>query len=190
MKFVGLGHINIVVDNLDSAVGYYSSLLKAKPIQSLPHFKNVGFARSVGFTQKPSNVDVSMVLMDVNDSGIQLKLMEFHCPQGRDLNLEKRTNDIGGVGHICIKVEDIDECFEHVRTHAQTRFITDSENYRPFQLTPINNKECYFFKEELEQNSKAKQMACEQVESAKSFYFVDRYGIQWEFEQECCSEVH
>ncbi len=60
IEFDTLGHINIVVDNIEEATEFYKKLLCAVPIQDFPHLKNVGFAKSAGFLSNPEEVEVTV----------------------------------------------------------------------------------------------------------------------------------
>lgn len=40
-----------------------------------------------------------------------------------------------------------------------------------------------FFDEELEKDKKQKEDVCNIVSNIKYFYFIDKYGVQWELEQ-------
>jgi maltose O-acetyltransferase len=44
-SFDSLGHINVVVTDLEEATRFYQTLFGASVEQTFPHFKNVGFAR-------------------------------------------------------------------------------------------------------------------------------------------------
>ncbi|HEY5705442.1 MAG TPA: VOC family protein [Chthoniobacterales bacterium] len=48
-SFDSLGHINVVVPDIEEATRFYKTLFDASVEQTFPHFKNVGFARSAGF---------------------------------------------------------------------------------------------------------------------------------------------
>ena len=41
LKIHGLGHINIIVDDIKQATTYYQNLLGATPEQIFPHLKNI-----------------------------------------------------------------------------------------------------------------------------------------------------
>jgi predicted enzyme related to lactoylglutathione lyase len=60
-SFDSLGHINVVVPDLEEATRFYQTLFDATVEQTFPHFKNVGFARSAGFLEDPESVEVSFV---------------------------------------------------------------------------------------------------------------------------------
>lgn len=45
MNFCGLGHINVVVDDIDVATEFYTRVLSAIPQQDFPYFKNAGFLK-------------------------------------------------------------------------------------------------------------------------------------------------
>jgi methylmalonyl-CoA/ethylmalonyl-CoA epimerase len=59
-SFDSLGHINVVVTDLEEATRFYQALFGASVEQTFPHFKNVGFARSAGFLDDAESVDVSI----------------------------------------------------------------------------------------------------------------------------------
>ena len=61
IKFQGLGHISLNVEDVDVAAEYYCDLFGAKKLQKFPHFKNLGCAKSAGFLNKPEVVNVSIV---------------------------------------------------------------------------------------------------------------------------------
>jgi methylmalonyl-CoA/ethylmalonyl-CoA epimerase len=48
-----LGHINVVMTDLEEATRFYQALFGASVEQTFPHFKNLGFARSAGFFGRP-----------------------------------------------------------------------------------------------------------------------------------------
>jgi catechol 2,3-dioxygenase-like lactoylglutathione lyase family enzyme len=64
-SFDSLGHINVVVTDLEEATRFYQTLFGASVEQTFPHFKNVGFARSAGFLTDPESVDVSIRFLKV-----------------------------------------------------------------------------------------------------------------------------
>ena len=45
IEFCGLGHINIVVDDIDEGISFYSTVLQAVPYQIFRNFKNTGFSK-------------------------------------------------------------------------------------------------------------------------------------------------
>ena len=51
IEFCGLGHINIVVDDIDEGISFYSTVLQAVPYQIFRNFKNAGFSKAAGFYQ-------------------------------------------------------------------------------------------------------------------------------------------
>ncbi|HGJ5874402.1 VOC family protein [Arsenophonus apicola] len=182
-KVIGLGHINVVVDNLPSAVEYYKKLFSAKQVQIFPHFKNIGFAKSAGFMQSPEEVDVTISFLQIPNTAIYIELMQYHSPLGKESDTaEKFSNDIGGIGHICLKVDNIDDAYFHIKNMPDTKLITDHEDYKPYKIDNITPAEFQFIDNEAENNQTAKQNVCDIVGKIRYFYFIDKYRIQWEFE--------
>ena len=184
IKFDTLGHINIVVDNIEEATAFYQKAFNALPLQEFPHFRNLGFAKSAGFLEEPEKLDVSIRFLKLpTKEGLILELMEYHTPSPEVCCAEKKTNGTGCVGHISIKVTNIDEAFEYLKSIDGVRMIHSSNEYRPFVIDKISPDEFHFFDKNLEKNIDEKQNICEIIGSIQYFYFLDPYGIQWELEQ-------
>lgn len=183
IEFDRLGHINVIVDDIDFASDFYAQLFGAIKVQRFPHFKNIGFAKSAGFLESPSTVDVSIEFLNIPGANIFLELFCYHTPQGAKDITFKKTHDMGGPRHICIRVKDIDKAFAHVKSMDGVRLINDSPEYKPFKIDEIHPNEFMFYDEALENNPAEKQKVCDIIGNIRYFYFVDRYGIQWEFEQ-------
>ena len=184
IKFSGLSHININVDNMDNAIQYYEKLFNAKPIQTFPHFKNSGFAKSAGFMKNPEDVNVSITFLQIPNTSITLELMEYHTPKFIDKRVsEKVTHQMGNVGHIALKVENIDESFKYIKSNNLAKMINEDPNYKPYKIDLISPSDFHFYHKEKESNIAEKKAVCDIVGSIRYFYFIDNYGIQWELEQ-------
>ncbi len=183
IEFDTLGHINIVVDNIEEASGFYQELFGAVPMQDFPHLKNNGFAKSAGFLSRPDEVDVTVRFLQLpTKEGVIIELMEYHNPQGKYIEHYKRPNDRNCLGHVAFRVKNIDEAFEHVRNTEGVRFINDSDEYKAFKMDKIKPEEFIFFDEKLESDPGEKENVCEIIGNIRYFYIVDKYGIQWELE--------
>ncbi|OWO78673.1 bleomycin resistance protein [Photorhabdus luminescens] len=183
INFKGLGHINIVVDDVMAAIDFYKNLFGAIPRQLFSHFKNKGFAKSAGFIDNPEQVDVSIAFLEIPGAKVFIELMEYHSPIGTKRIEIKEVNDIGGIGHICLRVKNIDSVFEHIKNSPDVRLINSSPLYKPYKIDEITSDEFIFFNEEDEKNSVLKQETGEIIGKIRYFYFIDKYNIQWEFEE-------
>jgi methylmalonyl-CoA/ethylmalonyl-CoA epimerase len=180
-----LGHINVVVTDLEEATRFYQTLFGASVEQTFPHFKNVGFARSAGFLTDPESVEVSIRFLKVpfgRSEDLFLELFVFHHPPGQQEIRARKTNDVGGPRHVCLRVTNIDEVFAHVKSVEGVHLINESPEYRPYFISPITPRAI-----ELPGASRdatqAKEEICEIVSGIRFFYAIDRYGIEWEFEE-------
>ena len=180
-----LGHINVVVTDLEEATRFYQELFGASVEQTFPHFTNVGFARSAGFLEHPGSVDVSIRFLKVplgRSEDLFLELFVFHNPPGRQEIAPRKTNDVGGPRHVCLRVTKIDEVFAHVKSVKGVHLINESPEYRPYFISPITPRAI-----ELpgtgSGTADAKEEICEIVKGIRFFYAIDRYGIEWEFEE-------
>jgi methylmalonyl-CoA/ethylmalonyl-CoA epimerase len=184
MKLQSFGHINVVVDDLNAATQFYQECLGAIPIQDVPHFKNIGFAKAAGFLSNPQDVDVSIRFLALPlPTPVFMELMRYHSPRGADRVHSFKTNDTGGPRHICLRVENVLEAFSHVKGCPGVQMINPSSEYRPHKLDRITSRQFTFFDPLLEANQEAKDKACRSVGSLAFFYFIDPYGLQWEIEQ-------
>lgn len=180
---LGLGHINIVVEDINKASLYYKSLLNASPVQRFNNFRNSGFSKSAGFMDNFEDVDVSIEFLQVGDTDVFIELMEYHTPRSTSNRFDKKTNMIGGVGHICLKVSNIDDEFSRIKEHHDIRMISKSNDYKPFKISDIEASDFFFYEKEKELDKEAKNEVVNIVSNTRYFYFIDLYGIQWEFEE-------
>jgi methylmalonyl-CoA/ethylmalonyl-CoA epimerase len=184
-SFDSLGHINVVVTDLEEATRFYQELFGASVEQTFPHFKNVGFARSAGFLEDAESVDVSIRFLKFSfkrSEDLFLELFVFHCPPGRQEIMPRKTNDVGGPRHVCLRVTNIDEVFAHVKSITGVHLINESPEYRPYFISPIKPR-AIELPEASRATDEAKEAICEIVKGIRFFYAIDRYGIEWEFEE-------
>ncbi len=184
MKLKSFGHISIVVDDVDRATQFYRESLGAVPVHEAAHFKNIGFAKGAGFLNNPGEVDVSIRFLTLPLAApVFLELMQYHAPVGNGHVRDAKTNDVGGPRHICLRVENADEAFEHLKGCPGVRMINGSPDYKPYKLDTVSAHQVRLFDPQLEANPQAKEQMCELVGKLKFFYFVDPYGVQWEIEE-------
>ncbi|MEL7036003.1 MAG: VOC family protein [Cyanobacteria bacterium J06592_8] len=184
IEYESLGHINIVVDNIEKATEFYEKALRAVPIQEFPHFKNLGFAKSAGFLDNPGEVEVSIKFLRIpTKEGLFLELMQYHNPTGVLFSTNKETNSLGCVGHITLRVKNIEESFNYLKTIDGVKMINESPEYQPFKIDDITPEQFKFYDIEMENSIEEKKKVCQTVGGIRYFYFLDPYGVQWELEQ-------
>lgn len=88
-----------------------------------------------------------------------------------------------GARHVALKVINIEEAFEHIKAQPDVTLINTSPDYRVYQISKTMPSDFYYFDEKKEADKEAKQKAADILGSTKYFYFLDKYGTQWEFEQ-------
>ena len=131
---------------------------------------------------KPEEVEVSINFLYVNGASFYIDLMEYHHPAGDQTIHCRKTNDLGGPRHICLQVSNIDEAFEFLKTQ-DVKLISDHPDYKPYKISEITPDQFKFYDPEKEADTKAKQKVCDIIGNIRYFYFIDKYGIQWECEQ-------
>lgn len=183
VNFVGLGHINIVVDNIDNGIEFYQTLFGAEPYQIFRDFCNEGFSKAAGFLDDPKSVKLNIAFMEIPGTKLILELMEYINPEGKCKIVDKTVADMAGVRHVALKVEGIEDAYKHVSQVEGVRLINSNENYVPYKIDAIKKDEFMFFDEALENNEAEKENVVKIISNTKYFYFIDKYGVQWEFEQ-------
>ncbi len=183
IKLNGLGHINIVVDDINFASDFYQRIFNAIPEQEFTRFKNIGFAKAAGFLDNPERVEVSIRFLKIPGANIFLELMQYHNPTKLTPIIERKTYELGGPRHICLKVTNIIEAFNFLKEQDGIKMINSSNEYKPHKIDPIQPNEFVFFDVNKEANLNAKKRACEIAKDISYFYFIDQYGVQWELEQ-------
>ncbi|MGV6808716.1 MAG: VOC family protein [bacterium] len=164
IKFDSFGHVCIIVDNIDEATAFYTSLFHAEPIQDFPHFKNKGFAQSAGFMDEPEAVDVTIRFLKLPiKEGFFIELMQYHYPIGKVVANQKEATDRNLVAHIALRVTNMTEAFEHVKQTEGVRLISNSPDYKPFKIDTITPNDFYFFDQALEENLDEKDKVCDIV---------------------------
>lgn len=182
--FTGLSHICIVVDDVMEAFQYYERILDAIPNQYIPRWNNKGFFQAAGFMREAEDAEASVGTMDVPGAGFTIQLICYHYPRGRQEPIIFKANDISGARHIALKVINIEEAFEYIKAQPDVTLINTETDYKVFQSSQTESSDLYFFDEEKEKDIGEKQKVADLLGNTKYFYFIDQYGLQWEFEQE------
>lgn len=182
-RFTGLSHVCIFVDDVEQAFDYYARILGAVPVQLIPHWKNKGFFQAGGFIDEAERGDVSIGFMSVPGTRLTIELMCYHYPAGRKEPLFFKANDVSGVRHVALKVENVDEAFEYIKAQPDVTLVNSSDAYRAFQISKTRPDDFRFLDAAKEANMPAKEQAAEILSNTRYFYFIDKYGTQWEFEQ-------
>ena len=63
-----------------------------------------------------------------------------------------RANDISGARYIALKVANIEEAFEYIKSQSDVTLINTSEEYRVFKLSKVKPSQIKFFDPEKESN--------------------------------------
>ena len=181
--FVGLSHVCIIVDDIMEAFRYYERILGAEPDQCIPHYRNKGFFQAAGFVECPEEGDISIGFLNVPGTGLTMEIMEYHNPKGRKEPMIFGANDVSGARHVALKVKNIEEAFDYIKAQPDVTLINTSPAYRVFQISETNPEDFYYFDPVKEADKNGKKEAADILSHVKYFYFIDKYGLQWEFEQ-------
>lgn len=182
-NFIGLSHVCIFVDDMMEAVTYYKKLLGVVPDHYLSHWKNEGFFKAAGFIKEAAQGDVSIAFVNIPGAKLTLELMQYHYPQGRTEPVVFAANDVSGARHVALKVTNIDEAFLHIKAMPDTRLINQSEEYQAFQISETKPSQVHFFDQDLRESDERNIETAKILSGVRYFYFIDKYGLQWEFEQ-------
>ncbi len=121
--------------------------------------------------------------MDVPGTRFTIELMCYHNPKGRQEPVIFKANDISGARHVALKVVNIEEAFEYIKAQPDVTLINTSDDYKVYQISKTEPSDFYFFDEAKEKDAEGKKKAADILGNTKYFYFIDKYGLQWEFEQ-------
>ncbi len=159
---LGLSHVNIIVEDVDSAADYYHRVLgfeRAIDDQGQKmDYRNVSMAE---FNQDAGlagqEVEVDVLFLKHPYASVYLELMRYHSPKGESqIPPQPKTYDIGGPRHIALEVSNCTAVFNYLKQQDGVAMINPSDDYHPEKLDgfPIS-----------------------------FFYWIDRYGVQWEMEE-------
>ncbi|KAL3905936.1 MAG: hypothetical protein SGILL_009476, partial [Bacillariaceae sp.] len=152
-----LSHVNVIVnDTVDIGASYYEEVLgfeRASNADGQMDYRNI---TNHGFCVDAGfdSCRVDIVFLKHPVIGMHLELFFYYEPQG-DLQIPIfETHDAGGIRHIAVEVLDAVQTYNDLKSSPhQGKFITQDT---PIPLDPFP----YTF-----------------------FYWIDKYGVQWEFEQ-------
>lgn len=182
-NIVGLSHICIFVDDMEQAVDYYRALLGVQLDHCLSHWRNKGFFQAGGFVDEAADGDVSIAFVNVPGTKLTLELMQYHYPKGRTEPVIFAANDVSGARHVALKVTNIEAAFAHIQSMPDTRLINETEAYRVYQISKTRPEEVRFFDQAPGETDERNAETANILGQVRYFYFIDRYGLQWEFEQ-------
>lgn len=182
-NFIGLSHVCVIVDDIMEAFEYYKRILGAVPDQYIPHYRNKGFFEAAGFVKEAEECDISIGFLNVPGAGLTIEIMEYHIPKGRKTPIVFHANDVSGARHVALKVTNIEEAFAYIKAQPDTTLINTSTDYGVYQISKTSPNDFYYFDDAKEADTAGKQAAADILGQIKYFYFIDRYGLQWEFEQ-------
>ena len=170
-------------DDMMEAVDYYQKLLGVVPDHYLSHWKNEGFFKAGGFVKEAADGDVSIAFVNIPGTKLTLELMQYHSPEGRKEPIFFAANDVSGARHVALKITNIDEAFLHIKSMPDTKLINETEDYQVFQISKTTPDEVHFFDQKALETDERNQQAAKILSEVRYFYFIDKYGLQWEFEQ-------
>ena len=182
-NFTGLSHVCIFVDDMMQAVSYYRKLLGVIPDHYLSHWRNKGFFQAGGFLDQAEEGDVSIAFVNVPGTKLTLELMQYHYPEGRKTPVVFAANDVSGARHVALKITNIEEAFLHIKSMPDTKLINETDDYQVFQISETRPSEVHFFDQDLRETDERNVQTAKILSGVKYFYFIDKYGLQWEFEQ-------
>lgn len=182
-NIIGLSHICIFVDDMEQAVDYYRDLLGVQPDHCLSHWGNEGFFKAGGFVEEAAEGDVSIAFVNVPGTKLTLELMQYHYPKGRTEPVTFAANDVSGARHVALKVTNIEAAFAHIQAMPDTCLINETEAYKVYQISETQPSDVRFFDQAPGETDARNVETANILGQVRYFYFIDRYGLQWEFEQ-------
>jgi len=159
---LGLSHVNVVVEDIGEATNFYQRVLGFQQawdsdgnIMDYTGVSMKSFALDAGIMDGEAILDVRFLRHP--QAGIYLELMHYHTPEGKSIKPpQPKTYDVGGPRHVALEVANCTEVFNYLKKQEGVTMISTDTSYHPVKLDgfPIS-----------------------------FFYWVDKYGIQWEMEE-------
>lgn len=161
-----ISHINVVVDDIEVATEFYRTVLgfeqaaNAGGPMDYPGVDLASFARDAGFADGQVKLDVRFLKHP--EVGVYLELFTYHRPKGDQTIHRRKTNDLGGIGHVAVEVPDAVAAFAFIRSQQLAygkrglHIEILGQDHIPEAITPF---------------------------PYKFFYWIDPWGVQWEMEQ-------
>ncbi len=159
---LGQSHVNVVVECIEEATEFYRRVLGFEQafdtngqIMDYAGVTMKSFALDAGIMDGEATLDVRF--LHHPQAGMYLELMRYHTPRGKTSRPpQPRTYDVGGPRHIALEVANCTEVFNFLKVQEGVTMISTDPSYHPVKLDgfPIS-----------------------------FFYWVDKYGIQWEMEE-------
>lgn len=173
---VSFAHISIVVNDIDSATSLYRKIFNAVPIQHIPHSKDAFWAKNLGLSKNPKDVDVSIRFILIPIVNLYIELLQYHNPTAIT---EKKKLNIG-VGHISLTINNIDQAFQYIKEQDELTICCTLKDYKPLRVKSITEDDFYFFDEDLESSKLEKSKTASLINSIRFFTFNDPYNVTWE----------
>ncbi len=171
-----LGHLSIVVPNIEEAQSYYQTLFGVEPVISFQNFKNKGYSKNMGL----QDAEVHIRMMRFDHCNLVLELLQFAEPKSSQEISKFKINDLGGPRSITLHVEDVLRAFDVLKGKEGIE-VLNSEDYRPVALSPIQSDQFILGKED--NKLEAKERIAENFSEKHFFVFRDPYGVIWKIEE-------
>ena len=153
---LGFSHLNVVVADLkmmDEATEFYRKTLGFREAWSVWLYPKATerFMKDAGFSDGNGKVMVRFLVHP--NAQIHIELMYYVFPKGNQKVSFHKTNDVGGVRHVALEVNNIHEVYNWLKNQKGVQMLSEKQ---PQKLSP---------------------------DPQTFFYWIDPYGIQWEMEQ-------
>ena len=123
------------------------------------------------------------VIFPVPGTNLTLEIMQYISPAGRKEPVVFAANDVSGARHVALKITNIEEAFEHIKAMPDTKLINQTEDYKVYEISETEPEEVRFPDQKPGETDERNVDAAKILGQVKYFYFIDKYGLQWEFEQ-------
>jgi catechol 2,3-dioxygenase-like lactoylglutathione lyase family enzyme len=165
-NILAISHLNVVVEDIEVATGFYGTVLgfeQAENDDGPMDYRGIdlaSFARDAGFADGVVDVDIRFLRHPA--IGLYLELFNYRHPQGDNTVHRRRTNDLGGIRHVAIEVDDAIAAYRFIKSKQEAykkiglRIDILGADHVPEELSPFP----YRF-----------------------FYWIDPWGVQWEMEE-------
>lgn len=172
-------HVCVIVPDIMEAFDFYQRLLGVESVRCIAHYRDERLFQAAGFAEYPGTGEVAMCFLSVPGAGLTIRLIEYDPPQDQTESITLHAEGVNGTRHVTVAVENIEGAFAHIQAQPDVLLINTSLDYRTYLITRTDPDDF----RHLPSAAGPSRDTMRILSWVKHFYFIDKYGLQWNFTQ-------
>lgn len=172
-------HVCVIVPDIMEAFDFYQRLLGVESVRCIAHYRDERLFQAAGFAEYPGTGEAAVCFLSVPGAGLTFRLLEYDPPEGQSEPITLHAEGINGTRQVTVAVENIERAFAYIQAQPDVLLINHALESRTYLITRTEP-------EELRHLSTAAGPSRDTIRilsGVKHFYFIDKYGLQWNFTQ-------